>query len=149
MAEHVVSELLLDTFDYVWQRVRARLDGLTADEYFWEPVEDCWSVREQAGCVAGRETLAGADSSPVTTIAWRLWHIGSECLAGYTARGLGDWPLDVDEDEEWYGDVDDALSALDRAWTAFRGGVAALGEDGMWRPLGEGGDPSPATLGRH
>ncbi len=91
--------------------------------------------------MAGRETLAGADSSPVTTIAWRLWHIGSECLAGYTARNLGDWPLDVDEDEEWYGDVDDALSALDRAWTAFRGGVAALGEDGMWRPLGEGWGP--------
>jgi hypothetical protein len=26
-------------------QLRPRLDGLTDDEYFWEPVDGCWTVR--------------------------------------------------------------------------------------------------------
>ncbi|MCX4460088.1 hypothetical protein OG585_54530 (plasmid) [Streptomyces sp. NBC_01340] len=26
-------------------QLRARLEGLTDDEYFWSPVQDAWSVR--------------------------------------------------------------------------------------------------------
>jgi hypothetical protein len=70
----------------------------------------------------------------VTSIAWRLWHIGSECLAGYTAH-LSGWPLDV-RDREWYPEVGPAVAALDTAWSAFRGAVDGLGEDGLWRKLG-------------
>jgi hypothetical protein len=71
-------------------------------------------------------------------VAWRLWHIGSECLAEYTIGGLGDWPLPglTAPGADWYEHVDDALAAVDLAWAAFRRGVAGLGEDGLWRPLG-------------
>jgi hypothetical protein len=31
--------------DYVYQRTRSRLAGLTDDEYFWEPVSGCCTVR--------------------------------------------------------------------------------------------------------
>jgi DinB superfamily len=72
---------------------------------------------------------------PVTTIAWRLWHIGSECLADYRSRGLGPWPLEV-RGREWYPSPDLALGALDRAWQAFYAGLVRLGEHGLWRPLG-------------
>jgi hypothetical protein len=30
--------------DYAYQRTRSRLDGLTDDEYFWEPVSG-WAIR--------------------------------------------------------------------------------------------------------
>ena len=36
---------LADQLDYHWtNQLRPRLDGLTDDEYFWQPVPDCWTV---------------------------------------------------------------------------------------------------------
>jgi hypothetical protein len=37
---------LITAFDYVWGRLTGRLDGLTDQEYFWEPVPGCWSLRQ-------------------------------------------------------------------------------------------------------
>jgi hypothetical protein len=132
--------LLLTSLDYVWSRIRARLDGLTEEEYLWEPVPGCWSVRAVPGGGGQIERPDPEPSPPpVTTIAWRLWHIGSECLAGYTSGGLGPWPLEV-RDLAWYRSPGPALDAVDRAWAAFRAGLGDLGEDGMWRRLGPAWD---------
>ena len=131
-----VGPLLLGSLDYIWSRIRQRLSGLTADEYLWEPVPGCWSVRQTP---RGEWEIERPDPEPspppVTTIAWRLWHIGSECLAGYTSQGLGPWPLEV-RDRQWYPSPGPALDALDQAWQAFYAGLMRLGEDGLWRPLG-------------
>ena len=136
MNGHQVGPLLLGSLEYVWSRIRGRLSGLTADEYLWEPVPGCWSVRQ--GADGGWEVERPdpePSPPPVTTIAWRLWHIGSECLAGYTSQGLGPWPLEV-RDRQWYPSPGPALDALDQAWQAFYTGLTGLGEDGLWRPLG-------------
>jgi hypothetical protein len=130
-----VSTLVLDSLDYVWQRMWNRWDGLTQAEYLWEPVEGCWSVRDRGGVTTVDRDVPEPEPAPVTTIAWRLWHIGSECLAGYTVGGIGPWPLPV-RDREWYADVGDALGAVDAAWVAFRTGLGQLGEEGMHRELG-------------
>lgn len=132
------TNVVLNGLDRVWRRQRGRFEGLTQDEYLWEPVADCWSVRPVDGVWRANEPRTGPEPevAPVTTIAWRLWHIGSDCLADYTSRGLGDWPLAV-EGTEWYESVDDALVAVDQAWTSFRSGLDALGEAGLWGPLGE------------
>ena len=38
------NELLLDQIDWHWTRQAGpRLDGLSDEEYLWEPVVDCWS----------------------------------------------------------------------------------------------------------
>jgi hypothetical protein len=135
-----MGPLLLGSLDYVWSRIRERLDGLTAEEYLWEPAPGCWSVRP--GPDGGWQIeRPGPEPTPppVTTIAWRLWHIGSECLAGYTSQGLGPWPLEV-RDLEWYATPEPAVKALDEAWLAFRAGLAELGEDGLWQPLGPAWD---------
>ena len=132
-----LQRLLLVTFDRVWDRQRGRLEGLTRDEYLWEPVAGCWSVREVDGTWRANErSWPEPDPAPVTTVAWRMWHIASDCFADYTERGLGDRPLDV-RGGEWFGDVEPALAALDRAWAGFRAGIEALGDDGLWRPLGD------------
>jgi DinB superfamily len=135
-ADRRVAPIVLDTLDYVWSRFRARIDGLTQDEYVWEPAPGAWSVRAgDDGRWRIERVVPDPHPAPVTTIAWRLWHIGAECLAGYTSNGLGDWPLLV-TGREWYADVGPALGALDTAWSAFRQGLDGLGEDGMWRKLG-------------
>jgi hypothetical protein len=41
-----VTDSLITTFDYVWDRLAGRLSGLTDEEYFWEPVAGCWSLRQ-------------------------------------------------------------------------------------------------------
>jgi hypothetical protein len=135
-----LSTLVLGSLDYVWERLRGRCDGMTQEEYLWEPVTGCWSVRDTDGVAVVDRPIPVPEPAPVTTIAWRLWHIGSECLGGYTENGLGPWPLPV-HDREWYVDVDEALGAVDTAWTAFRDGLGRLGETGMASELGENWGP--------
>lgn len=43
MKEQTVN-LLLAEMDEVYQTLRLRLDGLTDEEFFWEPVPGCWTV---------------------------------------------------------------------------------------------------------
>lgn len=37
--------LLLDQFDRAREMAEVRLIGLSDEEYLWEPVADCWSLR--------------------------------------------------------------------------------------------------------
>src|SRR6516225_9263223 len=52
---------LITAFDYVWDRLTGRLSGLTDEEYFWEPVAGCWSLRQGGD---GRWHLDGAGWRP-------------------------------------------------------------------------------------
>jgi hypothetical protein len=134
--ERRLAPMVIGSLEFVWGRVSSRMAGLTRDEYLWEPAGDCWTVRPADD---GRWLADWADPAPVpppvTTIAWRVWHIGSMCLAGFTARGLGEWPLPV-TGREWYGEPGAALAAAEQAWQAFKAGLEGLGEEGMWRELG-------------
>ncbi len=59
-------------------RLLVRLDGLTDDEYRWEPVGGCWSVRPSAQSPSGWTVdypEVHPDAPPVTTIAWRMLHV--------------------------------------------------------------------------
>lgn len=71
-----VQRELVVLSDEVWQRIRARLEGLSDDEYFWEPAEGCWTVRPRAdGTWTADWPLPRPEPEPFTTIAWRLWHL--------------------------------------------------------------------------
>ena len=92
---------LVTAFDYVWQRLTGRLGGLTDEEYFWEPVAGCWSLRRDEH---GRWRLDGGggggpapDPVPVTTIAWRLGHLGGLALGGFADRLFGEGKLTVEQ----------------------------------------------------
>ena len=66
--------LVIGQLEFYWDNhLRPRLDGLTDDEFLWEPVAGCWSVRRGAD---GRHRAEGpwpqpGAAPPVTTIAWR------------------------------------------------------------------------------
>jgi hypothetical protein len=133
MAREILP-VLLTRFDEVTSRLRYRLDGLSDTEYLWEPVPGVWTVRAEHDGWQVDEHRYDLEPAPVTTIAWRLWHIASDCLASYVYR-LGGWPLEV-SDRQWYGRAEPALRTLDEAIAAFHTRITALGEDGAWRPLG-------------
>ena len=49
MAERGRSHALLSAqLDEAYERIRATVADLTDDEFFWEPVPGCWTVRKGA-----------------------------------------------------------------------------------------------------
>jgi uncharacterized damage-inducible protein DinB len=124
--------------DYVYGRTRRRLDGLTDDEYLWEPVPGCWSVRPDAAgeLRADRGTVTG--DAPFTTIAWRLWHL----VNCYAETRYAHW-LGVAPGPEGLGHTDpapataaEAVACLERAHSAWRAMLTALPEEQWIEPLG-------------
>ncbi|MFN8514896.1 MAG: DinB family protein [Chloroflexia bacterium] len=78
---------ILAQFEFARGRLLDRLVGLTDDEYLWEPVPGCWSIRPRAQVAANRSYGSGAwqleraypepEPAPFTTLAWRLCHLAS------------------------------------------------------------------------
>ena len=103
---------------------------MTDDEYFWEPVPNCLSIRRRAhgpGPAATRLVGAGEwgrDSTwpahpsppPLSTIGWRLNHI-SEMLARRADYTIGDHSLTADD----YRIPGSAVGGI----AAFKSGAAA------------------------
>ncbi len=148
--------LLLDQLDWHWRhQLRPRLDGLTDEEYFWEPVPG-WNVRPR-GCGdapvragAGDFTIDWAwpqpDPAPVTTIAWRLGHIVVGVLAMRNAAHFGGAPVDY-AGWEYAGTAAGALAQLDAEYARWVSGVRSLGAAGLARPCGPAEGPyAEATL---
>lgn len=137
---------LRDQLDFHYrQMVRPRLVGLTDEEYYWEPVPGCWSLRPRGEAV-GNAAAGGGDlvldyswpepsPAPVTTIAWRLAHLTRSCLAERTAHHFGGPSA---EPETWvFADsADAALEQLDAAYDAWSAGVESLGDKGLERACG-------------
>lgn len=124
-----------------------RLEGLTDEEYLWEPTPDAWSIRPRGTCSSPAPIGSGAwqrddaadepDPAPVTTIAWRIAHLTVECLAMRTAMHFAGSPAHYDS-WPYTGSAEAALAALDTAYDSWTSGVASLGEAGLARPIGPG-----------
>lgn len=108
----------LELLDYSWARVRGRLDGLVDQEHLWEPVAGCWSVRERTGRWLVDLEDPEPHPAPLTTIAWRTWHIGSSVLDGFFERATGTRSLQLQR-REWFPDAGSTTAALDAVWSAF------------------------------
>lgn len=128
-----VSDVILGSMDRMFEQLMARLAGMTDEEYLWEPAEGCWSVRPDEGGtpVVDRAGDRYIDPPPITTIAWRLWHLAIDCFDDYTRRFAGDT---ADASAEWTMDANVAIRTLEEKWTAYRSVVAARD---WWRQLGE------------
>lgn len=128
-----VSDVILDSMDRMFGQLIERLTGLTDEEYLWEPVGDMWSVRRHE---RSEPTVDGAgerdvDPPPVSTIAWRLWHISIDCFDDYTRRFGGDT---ADASSVWTMSAEEAVALLIGKWTSYRTLVAGRR---WWDELGE------------
>src|SRR5688572_24291450 len=99
------GRLLVGQLEFYWDvHLRPRLEGLSDDEYLWEPVPGCWSLRPGPdGCwtmdgpEAAVKPAGPAEAAeppvppvpPVTTIAWRMMHIGATCFANRASAFFG------------------------------------------------------------
>jgi DinB superfamily len=143
---------LLDQFDFARKRLADRMAGpegdsgngmnieiagMTDEEYLWEPVPNCWSIRpHSAGPGFGATVLVGAgewgrDSArpadpwppPLTSIAWRLGHL-SEMLTLRADHTIGSHALTGD-DYHFSGDAAGALAAFDAGAEAWRAALVS------------------------
>jgi hypothetical protein len=143
--------LLVGQLEFYWDvHLRPRLDGLTDEEYFWEPVEGCWSLRPAAdGSYRLDQQLPEPTPPPVTTIAWRLVHVGATCFANRASTFFGDGSVPEDADmfdhrhvpAELPGDATQAVAFLERSYRHWHDGIAGLDDEGLGRPLGPKGGP--------
>lgn len=161
MAQHTWNETLRDQMQWHWNnQVRGRVEGLTDEEYFWEPAPGSWSVRPrgtgsapvQAG--SGDMTIDFAfpppDPAPFTTIAWRLGHVIVGVLAMRSASHFGRTPTDY-QSFVYAATAQEALDQLDAEYAAWIAGVESLGDGGLQRQCGEHGfeEDSMARLVLH
>lgn len=136
---------LIDQLESHWRdQLRPRLEGLTDDEYFWQPVPGCWTLSRRGESRAplshgsGEFTMDYAlppyEREPVTTIAWRMAHLidlfGPPDATHFTKRAADLPPL------EYPGTAEGALRQLDEGHDSWISDVRSLGEAGLARPQG-------------
>ena len=97
-----VRAIAVDQLGFYWDySLWPRLRGLTDEEYYWEPVAGCWSVRPDAD---GRFVSDGSgpgsdpDPPPVTTLAWRIAHIAVGVFHTRASTFFGDGSVPADAD---------------------------------------------------
>jgi DinB family protein len=83
-------EVIRDQLQGAYEGIRACVDGLSDEEFFWEPVPRCWTVRRRDD---GRWAVdypepPHPDPAPFTTIGWRLVHV-AECKVMYHEYAFG------------------------------------------------------------
>jgi hypothetical protein len=151
----VLSDVL-DGLDQVWEQIATRRHGMADDEYLWEPAPGCWSVRALSSDGSGG-LVDGApgeepEPAPITTIAWREWHIAVDCLDSYSRRLFGRTGAGA-EGIDWTVDAVESGEMLARSWHNFRDAIAQAGPDWLFEPLGDGwgpfGDSSRLALVLH
>ena len=169
-------EPLLEQFDWACLRLLNRMSGpevdsgngtpvaaepMTDEEYLWEPVPGCWSVRRRAdGPGLDATELLGAgewgrDSAwpapeppPFTTIGWRLVHLSgmlamrADWTTGSHSLTIGDYVVP--------GDARAAVTAFAEAAAAWHATLltaddAALSTIG-WSTYPNGSDPEDVFI---
>ncbi|PVU84146.1 serine/arginine repetitive matrix protein 1 [Cellulomonas sp. WB94] len=142
---------LTEQLDWHWrEQLRPRLEGITDEEYLWEPVANCWSLRPR-GHSRTPVSIGGGDlvlelaypepsPVPVTTIAWRLAHLVVQVFGARVASHFGGPPVDP-LTFELARTATAALRQLDDGYAAWLAGVKGLGYDGLARPCGPAEGP--------
>jgi hypothetical protein len=132
------TTLLTDQLDWHWtNQLRPRLDGLTDEEYFWEPVPNCWTLHRDGSIDFA---YPPPDPEPFTTIAWRLAHVIVGVLAVRNYNHFGG-PEASYETWRYATDAATALRQLDEQYQTWTDGVRGLSDDDLNRPCGPAEGP--------
>ncbi|WP_460663758.1 DinB family protein [Kribbella swartbergensis] len=140
---------MIGQLEFYWDvHLWPRLQGLTDEEYLWEPAEGAWTVRRDSiGRIAVDHEEPVPDPPPVTTIAWRLVHIGVSCFATRVSAFFGDGSVPDDADmfdprhipAELPGTAADGLAFLEHWYHRWIEAIRGLSEDELNQPLGPKG----------
>lgn len=129
---------IIELSEYVYQRTLSRLAGLTDDEYFWEPVPGCCTVRRTEAGHYRADDAGRPGTPPFTTIAWRLWHL----IENYGAKRQPEWlgvqrpPGGFERDDPAPATAAEAIAVLADAHDFWQSLLQELPAASWWEPLG-------------
>jgi hypothetical protein len=142
---------LLEQFDWHWQvALQPRLQHLTDEEYLWEPVPGCWSLRRRdettvsqvwgAGTYVMEHVQPAPDPPPVTTVAWRLGHVAIDVFGARASSHFGDGSVRAST-TDWPPTAAGGVALLEEHYGRWRSHVADLDDDALARPVGPAEGP--------
>jgi len=120
--------------------------GLTDDEFFWEPFTTTWSIRRRDQCPTPNPFGAGewvADFAipepapvPMTTIAWLFWHMASmpgrlcdiDFLGGTRTMAIG-WTSPYLTHHPIFTSAAEAVTELRDGWQRLREAIERADDD--------------------
>ena len=121
------AELLARQMEDAFSFIRRAVEGLTDDEFSWEPVPGSWRVyRGDDGRWTYDYQLPEPDPSPFTTIGWRLFHVAS-CKVMYHEYAFGPGRITWDTIEVPHTAVD-TIAMLEHGQALLVADVAALAD---------------------
>lgn len=161
--------VLLDQIEFhVREHLRPRLEGLTDEEYFFDPGGSgrAWTVHPRAadgeqpptslqggsGQMAIDFEFPEPDPAPLTTIAWRLGHliVGVLAMRNHSHHG---WPPADYMTWDYAATAAEALAQFDAEYKRWIDGVRGWGQEELQLAVGEAeqhwADHSRATLVAH
>lgn len=130
------TSTLASQLSWHWDaQLRPRLAGLSDEEYFWEPVPRCWSVRPRAQATTPMAAGGGEfvmdfgypepEPPPMTTIAWRTAHLLVGVFGMRNARYFGAPEVDF-LTYDYPTTAVEALLRLDDVYATWLSGITAL-----------------------
>lgn len=137
-----VKQEVVDLSGEAWERLRSRFEGLTDEEYLWEPAPGCWTVRRRAdGAWTSDSPLPRPEPEPFTTIAWRMWHLidmyGENRAPEWLGVGPQGDPIGLDDPEGAPPpSAVEALMLLERAHDRWDAHLALVSEGGLGEKVG-------------
>jgi hypothetical protein len=147
-----IGDELVMLADYTGQRTLARLEGLTDDEFRWQPTPNAWTVRQlQSGRAVVDNNEYQLPPQPLTSIAWRVAHLIEVYGSPRNSRWLRitEPPTPPFASTPWTiaWTSDESLEMLRRALEHFCGLVKMIDDETWEERLGHGTEPyQDATL---
>ncbi|MGW7380669.1 DinB family protein [Streptomyces sp. NPDC054794] len=96
--------LLLEQFDYARERAEVRLTGLSDEEFLWEPVPDCWSIRRRGEATTPRAFGPGdwlLDQGAPEIPASEYAEVARQAADGMSVAKIAeDWSVSVERVEQ-------------------------------------------------
>jgi hypothetical protein len=134
-----VKDDFVSLSDFVWQRTRSRLGGLRDEEYFWEPVPGCWTIRDRGDATFYADGVQPAPKPPpFTTLAWRIAHLtdcyGADRNGEFLGAALA--PAVLDPEGARCATAETAVALLERAHTRWRRHLTAVPAESLAERLG-------------
>lgn len=130
---------LLEHGDYVVNRLDERLGGMTDEEHQWKPAPDAWTVLDD-GTVEHADPYGRPSDPPLTTIAWRLWHIGFQNFGGFAPRAWDVTTVDLPIGR-WHPDAASSRAAVADSYRRLRAGIVAKGNAFLEQQMGPNWGP--------
>jgi hypothetical protein len=126
-------ELLSNQTVSAFDMLRQRLEGLTEEEFLWEPAPGSWKLRFMPdGKWSYDYAIPDPDPAPLTTIGWRMVHIAT-CKVMYHEYAFGARKLTF-PDLEIPRNVPDAIAMIDEGQALLEKDLEGLKDPDLQEP---------------